>query len=604
MATRKSIRASRGIVLLAILLGVLFPFSSRAQPPRAWKNKNAFELAKKAIEAHEAGDEALCIQKDQASLAVEEHPLVRLHLATCLAASGKIKEGLASANTVLEAAIAGDDVELRRIASERVAQLLGRMPHVKLRLPKDVDGLVVTFNRVPVRTQQLKDPIPLDPGEYEVAAERVHLGERYTFTDHVTLKDGQYKVVEVLLTKTNLTESEKECLDKSTTYDQKVACIEHKSQKPKVTAGAEISGYSDNIGVHVLSPEIDATVSSPTAGWHVGASYLVDVVSAASPDIVSMASPPFKETRQAGSLSGGYAIGIVDVGAHANLSSEPDYLSMTGGGDVAAELGETKQVVPRLGYSFSHDRIGYRNTPFSQFERNLDTHELEAGVTLIVNKETLVVLGMSAQIERGEESKLYRYVPVFDGDKLDKKIIQVTPGMSADDVNKLRLNVRPQELLPDQRDRYAIGARINHRLPTGTLRADERLYTDTWGVKATTSDARYFHDLGDRLRVWPHLRFHAQTKADFYKLAYPAYLDGANGAVLLMLPYRTGDRELSPMLTVTGGGGARIALTSDKADTKLAIVVEGQVAWSKFFQSLFVTSRTAVYGTVRFEVEL
>jgi hypothetical protein len=77
-----------------------------------------------------------------------------------------------------------------------------------------------------------------------------------------------------------------------------------------------------------------------------------------------------------------------------------------------------------------------------------------------------------------------------------------------------------------------------------------------------------------------------------------------DGVVIDMFPYRTGDRELSPMLTVTGGAGARIALTTDKASTQYAIVFSGEVMYSRFFRSLFVTHRTATYGTVGFEVEL
>jgi hypothetical protein len=62
-----------------------------------------------------------------------------------------------------------------------------------------------------------------------------------------------------------------------------------------VKAGTQLSGYSDTTNVEVWSPEVDANVSSPTQGWNVGGHFLVDVVTAASPDIVSEASPPFHE---------------------------------------------------------------------------------------------------------------------------------------------------------------------------------------------------------------------------------------------------------------------------------------------------------------------
>jgi hypothetical protein len=126
---------------------------------------------------------------------------------------------------------------------------------------------------------------------------------------------------------------------------------------------------------------------------------------------------------------------------------------------------------------------------------------------------------------------------------------------------------------------------------------------DTWGMFASTSDARYLVDLGEHLRVWPHLRIHAQKGTSFYQLAYAAEVDQNGSAVNIPL-YRTGDRELSPMLQLTAGGGARIALTSDKAPTRYAIVVSGDVMYGHYFRSLFIRSRTAVYGTVGFEVEL
>ena len=140
---------------------------------------------------------------------------------------------------------------------------------------------------------------------------------------------------------------------------------------------------------------------------------------------------------------------------------------------------------------------------------------------------------------------------------------------------------------------------------TSTLRAEERAYVDTWGIKASTTDLRYFYDLSAYLQVSAHARYHAQSGASFYHLAYTALLD-QNGSALLLRPYRTGDRELSPMMTITGGLGARIELgeTGETARPKYAIVLDGDVMWSKFFQSLFVEHRTAVYGTVGFEVDL
>jgi hypothetical protein len=137
----------------------------------------------------------------------------------------------------------------------------------------------------------------------------------------------------------------------------------------------------------------------------------------------------------------------------------------------------------------------------------------------------------------------------------------------------------------------------------GTLRIEERLYADDWGVIATTSDARYMHDLGDRLRVWPHVRVHAQTGATFYELAYVARIDESN--IPLEVPtYRTGDRELSPMVGLTAGLGTRIALSPDTASVRYGLILSGEPLYNRYFQALFIKSRTAFYGTLGFEVEL
>jgi hypothetical protein len=66
--------------------------------------------------------------------------------------------------------------------------------------------------------------------------------------------------------------------------------------------GAQYGQYADTDHVFVETPSISAAVTNPTAGWSVGGQYLVDVVSAASVDIVSTASRRWQEVRQEGSL--------------------------------------------------------------------------------------------------------------------------------------------------------------------------------------------------------------------------------------------------------------------------------------------------------------
>jgi len=74
-------------------------------------------------------------------------------------------------------------------------------------------------------------------------------------------------------------------------------------------ASTEVSGYADTDHVLVLSPSIAANISDPLAGWSIGGHYLVDVVSAASVDIVSTASSRWLEYRNAGAADGSLKVG-------------------------------------------------------------------------------------------------------------------------------------------------------------------------------------------------------------------------------------------------------------------------------------------------------
>lgn len=573
------------------------PAPAGSPTSRGWSNPKALELAKEGIEAKKNGDLPLCVRKDEASLAIEDHPYVRLHISSCLVGLGRVKDALIAARDALAASIRNEDEDLKRAALVRVQELLPKLAKLKIELPEKTDQLKISINGQPLRPKQIKEPLSLDPGEYTVEALRESNGDRYVFKEKVTLGEGESKSIEVLPKKDHLPDEVEQCLRDAKTYKDRLRCIEEPSTRPNIRIGLELSGYTDSTAVHVFTPAINASVVSPTGGWNVGGSYLLDIVTAASPDLVSTASRSFREQRHAASLNGGYKVSIAQLGLNGNVSSEPDYLSRTIGGSVSTELND-KLITPRLGYNYSWDTIGYRNTPFSNFNRSLTTHAIEAGVTFVMSPTTLLVTGISMNFERGENSKLYRFIPMFP----DDVAALIPPGASVRLVNEQRLDARPRELVPQQRDRIAIGARVNHRLSTGTLRIEERVYTDNWGIKASTTDGRYMHDLGERLRVWPHLRLHAQTGASFYQLAYPARQDGT-GTPVEIPRYRTSDREASPMFAVTAGGGARIALTSEQSTPQYAITVSGDVMYNRYLRSLFILSRTAVWGTVAFEAE-
>jgi hypothetical protein len=124
----------------------------------------------------------------------------------------------------------------------------------------------------------------------------------------------------------------------------------------------------------------------------------------------------------------------------------------------------------------------------------------------------------------------------------------------------------------------------------------ERLYADTWNLKATTTDLRYLIDVAKDVRVWPHLRFHAQTGANFYQLAYAA-TQNPDGTTSFPV-YRTGDRELGALLAGTLGGGIRYDFGAHRS---YGLGFNGDVVYTRFSNTLFANDRWGYFGAFNFE---
>jgi hypothetical protein len=348
----------------------------------------------------------------------------------------------------------------------------------------------------------------------------------------------------------------------------------------------------DSDHVSVVSPTVSGGIADEVAGWSVNGHYLVDVVSAASVDIVSTASPHWTEIRHAGGLSGSVAFDPVTVGATAVISREPDYLSVTGGFNSSIDLLE-KNLTPYLAFSREQDSIGRTDLPHEYWHSKHVTN-LQLGLTAVLSRSTIGSLQWDGSFERGYLAKPYRYVPLF----APGQAAAIPAGASVDDVNRLRLSLRPNEQVPNARDRYALSGHLAHRAGAATLRLDERLYLDDWGLLAATSELRYIIDLRRRLELWPHLRHHIQGAVSFWQRAYevvPAP-DGSPGVPV----FRAGNRELSPLQTIVIGGGARLKL-SEAPSTQWDIVLEVDGGRTGFSDALYISQRLMGYSTLAIE---
>lgn len=358
----------------------------------------------------------------------------------------------------------------------------------------------------------------------------------------------------------------------------------------------EFSAYADTDAVSVVTPAIEATLKDPLAGWSATGSYLVDVVSAASVDIVSTASNHWTEVRHAGALSASLDIGDTSTSVSGSVSREPDYLSLSGGVTERIELSH-KTVTPLVGYSFTHDTAGRTGTPFSVYSLVLERHMVTGGVELILDPTTMLTFVGDATFESGRQEKPYRFIPLFAPDVVG----QISAGAPIETVNALRLPGRVSERTPDTRKRYAVSGRLAQRVSGwSTFVIHERLYRDDWGLQASTTDLRMLMDASARWFVWTHFRVHVQSGVSFWKRAYV----GRPGAVGIEVPaLRTGDRELGPLANGTFGGGIRWLIGPDVRTDAWSLVFQTDVGTTSFSDALFIQNRQAFFTSLSLEAK-
>lgn len=589
----------RGARRAACLIGVATwsataPASADDLPP-GWKNGDAYAKSLDGEAARAAGLWEKCMEADLTSIQLEAHTTTRVHFAGCADRAGKVLAALRQLQVVLDAALASNDAEVATLARARVEQLLHRLPALTIDASRAVKDLAVTIDDVRVPPEQYGKPIPTDPGKHRVHADGTLEGAVATFDEVADLEPGVRTTVVIALRPRAtefLTPGQLSCMQLAKTQAEVIQCLPA-GKKPLVALAAlEMSTYADTFNVEILNPAVRGSIASPTAGWHVGASYLIDVITAASPDFISTASPAGHDTRHAGTVNGGYKPGLYGFEATGGYSTESDYVSRNGSLAVLFDVME-KRVTPRLSWSYSNDTITRGGTPASVYAHTLETHQGAASTSVILSPTSIIVVGGTATFERGDQSKPYRLIPMFaPGATLGR-------GASADDVNALRLAIRPYEQLPLERDRYAIGGRFMHRFTRGTLRLEERVYTDSWENTATSTDARFLIDFGTRVTAGPHARFTAQTGANFFHRVYYAQTE----PTLVVPRFRTTDRELGPLWATTFGGSMWLRLTGEGAGAGLMLYSSADVLWSNYLNSIYAKDRLAGYGTVGLEAK-
>lgn len=287
---------------------------------------------------------------------------------------------------------------------------------------------------------------------------------------------------------------------------------------------AKGSLYADDDDTTVWTALVDAEVSLP-ADSRVGAHALIDVISAASVDVVSAATERFDETRiELGGRAGMRVTDDVDLGVGFVHSQENDWESFAPSANLTAELFKRNTTL-NAGYGFTHNRVGRAEDP--SFQQQLDNHTAQASVTQVIDEMSLLSLSYTFQASLGFQSSPYRFVTAFGG-------VFSTP-----------------ERHPDERYRHALTVSgLRYLAKDVGLEASYRFYGDDWGVLSHTTHAGLRFLFADFVDLRVRGRFYYQVAADFWREQYDE-----------QLTFMSLDRELSTFWDA--GGGIKLGFRGD-----------------------------------------
>ncbi|HEX7480588.1 MAG TPA: DUF3570 domain-containing protein [Polyangiales bacterium] len=357
-----------------------------------------------------------------------------------------------------------------------------------------------------------------------------------------------------------------------------------RAQERPWTLSSDSSVYTDTDNVLVVTSQLGVAHTLGPDGGKVSATGVVDVVSAASVDVVAAASKRFHETRTEGNFAISHAFGSLLPSLNYRYSSEADYRSQGVGGGLQTRLGGADTVLG-ANYQLILDTAGRSGTPFSVFSRSLTTQSADIGITQNLSKRMILRGVYTLTVQDGYMAKVYRFVPLFDSAGLARaKADGAQLGLS--NFSQYRLAARPPENVPDSRVRNALALRWLYYLESleASVRADYRFYIDDWNLTANTLELSFYKTLSELFMLDLFTRGYQQSAASFYKSKYVV------GQADEVPRFRTVDRKLSPYYMYTLG--ARIELHTEP----ITAYFELSGMYTRFTDYLFIDHEVALVG--------
>jgi len=284
----------------------------------------------------------------------------------------------------------------------------------------------------------------------------------------------------------------------------------------------------DGGGVTVQGPSI-LVRKSVTDSLSLAANYYVDMISSASVDVLSTASP-YKETRKQGSLSADYLHGNTTYSLGYIESNEPDYVAKTGFFSISESMfGDLTTV--SFGYTRGWDHVGedlHQNGLVSTvWVGDADHRNWQASLSQILTRNLLLGVNFETDESDGYLQSPYRSARYVNPEGLVQTEPQVTPNTRTGNAGSLQLK---------------------YYLPWhAALDGNYRLYHDTWGILAHTLGGGYTQPVSTDWTLHGSVRYYRQNAATFYSDLFP-FEDSQN--------FMSRDRELAQFHDLTLGVGA------------------------------------------------
>lgn len=256
--------------------------------------------------------------------------------------------------------------------------------------------------------------------------------------------------------------------------------------------------YYDGGGVTIDGPSL-LVRKKFAEKYAVSASAYMDLVSSASIDVITTASPYDEERTQLG-VGFEYLRGKVTYAAAFSNSSENDYNADTAGFSISQDMfGDLTTVT--LSFSRGWDVVSRRDD--AVFRDEIARRIYGVDISQIATKRLILGFAFETITEEGFLNNPYRQV----------RFVDPVAALGYD---------YEFERYPRTRTGNAVSVRARWYLPyRAALQGDYRFYNDTWGIDASTAEVSYTHPLRDDLTLDVHYRYYMQNGADFYSDLFP-----------------------------------------------------------------------------------